>query len=242
VIFLEGYFDETGAHSASHLALGGFVAEQDHWKRFAREWEKALKDQGVPFFKAQWFEKKKKFFRSWGNEGRRRAGFLNRLLNVIEDASPQPIGGIVPLGDYNDIVKPGRVRSKVGSAYTVCAAQCFIDAGTWAKRLGHVDPVSYVFDCGHPNRGEFEIAHKTTWNNPTDRGRFLLGPLAFSDEQTAIPLQAADLIAYELARYVGGERDRDTFSRIRKLNTDQGLFSIIDRDALIALVEKYSTT
>jgi len=146
VAFLEGYCDESGTHGADHLVVCGFVADADLWKRFSRDWARALKDHSVPFFKSQWFEKKKEFFRSWKDDRARRDGFINRLLTVIENAKPQPIGCIVQMADYEDIIKVGPIRNKIGSAYTVAASQCLIDGGRWAKESGNTSPIAYTFD------------------------------------------------------------------------------------------------
>jgi len=235
--FLEGYFDESGTHeTASHIVVSGFIADSNKWRRFVKEWGAALKDQGIPFFKAQWFEKRKEFFRPWGDEEERRKGFMGRLLGTITRLQPTRISFALPMKDYDDIIPPGPARTKIGSAYTLCAIKCIAMAGNWARSAGYTEPISYYFDAGHKNAREFYDAHQGNWKNEQTRDQFLVGMLAFADEKVLLPLQSADLIAYEMAQHLAGNTSRHPLKEIMKLAGEDGQF---DRAILLNIKKDY---
>jgi hypothetical protein len=229
--FLKGYFDESGSSDSSHLVVAGFIAEAEHWLEFNNQWAAALRDYSVPFFKAQWFNKRKKFFQSW-DENRQR-GFMGRLLTAIRNAKTVPVACAVPVVDYDEIVKPGKIRNKIGSAYTLCAAQCFRYGGKWATKRGYTEPVEYVFDAGHKNKGEFGEAHQKFWNGE-DRQRFLLGGLSFRDDQQVLPLQSADLLAYEMTQYLSGYVSRHPMSEIQEMGSEDYRISRATLEKMVA--------
>jgi hypothetical protein len=81
-----------------------------------------------------------------------------------------------------------------------------------AKSDGASGRIAYIFDAGHKNRGEFEKAHAKETEEA--RKAFMLGPLAFDNEDKIPPLQAADLLAYELAQYHQGRTNRHPLLKI----------------------------
>lgn len=233
VMFLEGYFDESGTHeTASHLVVSGFLAPADQWIRFNTAWEQALADHSVPFFKAQWWNKHKEHFGGSGWDDKHRVGFMGRLLTTVKDIDPTPITCAIPMKDYEEIIVPGPVRNRIGSAYTLAAINCIALAGNWARANGYTEPIRYVFDEGHKNSVEFHLAHQKEWNDPEGRTRFLVGGLSFEDEKTLPPLQAADLIAYEMAQHLAGITDRHPLKEIVKLVSREAL---IERSTLIQM-------
>ena len=224
--FLEAYCDESGTHaSADYLVVTGFLGHAQDWVQFDRQWKAALRDQGIPFFKAQWFAKRKRFFADWGDDAPRRKGFMGRLLTAIRDANVVPISVAMRMADYNHFVPPGEIRNRLGSAYTLCAEQIMLMCGNWSRGNGFADPIKYVFDAGHANRHEFEEAHRNVYQNSVERDQFLVGSLTFGDEQEIPPLQAADLLAYECIQNLGGKTKRHPMHEILKLDFQAWMFS-----------------
>jgi hypothetical protein len=213
--------------------VAGYLAEADHWRAFNKQWAAALRDHSVPFFKAQWFAKRKKSFRSWGQDENRRQGFMDSLLMAIRNAKAISVACAIPLVAYDEIVPPGKIRNKIGSAYALCAAHCFIYSGKWAVQCGYTDPIEYVFDAGHPNRGEFNDAHQRVWD-ARQRQQFLVGGLNFSDEQQVLPLQAADLVAYEMAQFLSGHECRYPMREIQAMGSEDYIISAATLEKMVA--------
>src|SRR5260370_35837253 len=100
--FYTGYFDESGTHGAARIAVAGFIAEEDQWIRFDKEWRAVLASKGVDFFKMQWFEKHKGPFKNWTATERRE--FLNALLGIIRRRANLAIISGLSLRDYDEIM------------------------------------------------------------------------------------------------------------------------------------------
>ena len=61
-------------------------------------------------------------------------------------------------------------------------------------------PVSLVFDEGNLYRHQFEHGYSIIRRNPHESAQYL-GALTFASDERAVPLQAADLFAWTVARY-----------------------------------------
>jgi len=231
---LAGYFDESGTHdSRAKLVVAGFVADKDSWATFEEDWNASLEDQKVPFFKAQWFEKRKEFFRD-GWDDRRRKAFMTSLISAIESARLVSMSCSVEMELFNEIVPTGKVRNKLGSAYTLCGQRCMSHAMKTAKSQSVSERIAYWFDAGHKNRYEFQEAYDKEKEDVRDRA--LLGPLTFADEQRVPGLQAADLLAYELALYQTGKQHRRA---LRTIVTDPLLHTQWLREMLLDLRKRF---
>ena len=76
---------------------------------------------------------------------------------------PVPVACALSLKDYREIVTPGKIRNKIGSAYVLCAGECLVFSGKWATRNSYTEPIQYVFDAGH----KLELAICTGWERLT---------------------------------------------------------------------------
>jgi len=72
---IEGYIDETGIQEGSKICvICGFFGGKGQWKKFERDWQKALSDNGVPIEEFHALDlvgrngKRRKFFYDWTDE------------------------------------------------------------------------------------------------------------------------------------------------------------------------------
>lgn len=96
---------------------------------------------------------------------------------------------------YKQSVTPGAHRI-LGGAYGLAAMRCFFNV---ADSLSDIDPaarVAYIMDSGVKGRGQLAKAYDL--NKRQSDWRIL--SLTFRDEKDFVPLQAADILAYETYR------------------------------------------
>ncbi len=136
---------------------------------------------------------------------------MNRLISAIKAAKVTPIYVTMPMEPFNRIITPGKVRTKCGSAYTLCCQKAMLLCRNYADLVGDEGKISYVFDSGHRNEGDFQYAYDI---DQKGRNEFSIGSLQFCDECNLPPLQAADLLAYECFQNLSGRTSRYPWKKL----------------------------
>lgn len=192
------YFDESTGNDSPILVLAGLLAADAQWSLFESEWKAALKDHGVTAFHAAHFATRKFEFR--GMEESTRQSLLGRLLDVIQRRVSQGFGCAIHVREF-EAMFTGKERAEIGSPYTLCCISCAEYVGAWAKDNCQIEPVGYFFDSGHRYAGEAFHALIAEKNNP-ENIEYRIGPITFDSDTKLIPLQAADLAAYEFWKWL----------------------------------------
>lgn len=214
---LWGFMDETG-HSKDQKqrfnGMAGLIAPSDHWEAFELKWKQVLKDFKIPYFHMQEFEtserardstKSKNSFKNWSAIKKERLFF--KLLKIIETVHPFPLGSIMSMDDYRALSEEQRkyfddpyylgflfvlgsvdvFLDKTGAAPEVRAAIVFSDQVEFRSRA-----LQY-----YANAYSQELSHR-------------VDPPTFQDMRIRVPLQAADLVAYEFYKECERRRYRPT--------------------------------
>jgi Protein of unknown function (DUF3800) len=198
---LQAFCDESGSDErAKFLAIGGLVAEREKWVSFSRDWIDVLHEFAVNSpFKTQHFEKRKKQFSGWSNE--KRHFLLNGLLLAITKNVQGVIGSAVSLEGYRKLIT-GKVKAQVGSPYCLCFSGCVWCGAKWSRDFLYREPVNYLFDVGHKNSEEAGMLWRKEYAKDSTRRNYRLGTFSLDSDRRCVPLQAADLVAYWLRRYL----------------------------------------
>jgi len=206
--------DDSGTHDeAAHCLVAGYWGGSREWKGFEREWKIVLESEGIKEFHANEFWPRFKGIRlppyvGWSDA--RHAAFVDRLLTIIQKHKIFPFGcGVVVSDlrkqpehyrkvfagyDHKEIVKEKALKS----IYLPLQVAIF-----QAARYCHRDVrMNFVFDDDRKTVARvshcFAQLKKETKDNPDVDN---LGELTFADSCIAVPLQAADLLAYELYHF-----------------------------------------
>lgn len=211
---LEAYFDESGIENKGKPApicvIAGYCGGQLDWRKFERRWKGVLDSVGVEEFHSRRFwardssGNRVKPFENWTDEQAEK--FLERLVNVVEQYGPYPIGHGIVVADWNALaIEDRRYFSggkpfKAGSGspnkpYFLPFQHCLMDA----KNLCHPqDTVHYFVGL---DRTFFGYA-KEFFNRIRDfsllRNRQVMGDFSASPAKDTPGIQAADLLAYRL--------------------------------------------
>jgi Protein of unknown function (DUF3800) len=196
VTMIWAYFDESGEHDGEtgqlrNLTIAGGVASCNSWAKLSLEWNNALVAEGLESFHMKDFEAYQPPFDWYLDADRqerdhyRHRKFLNHLLDIIIAHIPSAVA-------FNrHPVKSSRI---LRDTYAECFEDCLGQIVKWVSPE-HNSPIHLVF----AHHDEHKAARKEAVAEFINFGERISScsvarPLQF------LPLQAADLIAYELSR------------------------------------------
>ena len=220
---LTAYFDESGTHENSAvIAFGGFISTPERWERFQDEWRGLVKDEyGLDYFHMAEFAHSTGQFKAWTDETMRRKR-LSRLLGVIEKYVIASVGFVLVRRAYDTIISADS-REYGGGPYGLLAVKTFADVGEMIRLTGLRGKVAYVFEEGAKGRDQVERVYRGLKKSQSHLERNRLLDLSFKDKRQCLPLQAADILAYELYRGLDeqikntGRSTRYPFKRLARL-------------------------
>lgn len=205
VVVITGYFDESGTHEGSdNVVVAGFLAAKDSWNEFSKEWAKALVEldipadaRGVRMFHMKHFAHTLGLFKKdeWPESRRRET--LAFLLEITTRHAGASVAAVVPRSLYDSLLSD-TTKLFYGSPYGLAATTLLASVSSRVFEM-HPDPwVAYVYESGAPGRDGFEKSLIRVINNPEMQEELRALSLRFENKRQFLPLQAADILAYEL--------------------------------------------
>jgi Protein of unknown function (DUF3800) len=199
VAVLKVYMDESGVHDASPaVTVGAYIAKPSAWRDFTKEWNRLKRPINV--FHSVDCANLAGEFKGWDEAERDK--YVARLLPVIarHKLAGVVIGIYVPAFEEAMAAVP-EVRTLFGSPYDGCFQWCvqrivgFHNRAHSKQRLAFFHEINdYQAEC---KRSFVEIE-----SDPNNTSRSM--SLTFGRKSDFVPLQAADVLAYE-----GNKRMRD---------------------------------
>jgi hypothetical protein len=198
-----GYFDESGTDSRSGVVgVAGIISDVARWEAFSAEWEEAISEFGLKddpgYFHMTDFECPYAApYKDWPKNVKHER--LNRLIDIILRYQLSSIGCLTPKGLFESIIKPD-AKTVCGGPYGLAAMNCF---HLLQPTLIGVDGwMEYVFEDGvSVGKGDLLTLYdplKAYGKRNMSNLRML--SLAFRDKRKYVPLQAADMLVYELVK------------------------------------------
>ena len=190
------YLDESGTHDGSEaVAVAGFISNTAKWEALSEDWSRALAEWEIDYFHMSDFENYQQQFSSWTEVQHRDR--LNYLLGLIKQYTMQSVGYVLPMEAFDRIVSE-EAKGVCGDAYGMAALGCWWTVAKLAKQPQNDGYINYVMDRKSKGSGPLLQIYRSgskvdQWSDDT-RIRGLL----FHDKEDFPPLQAADIMAYEL--------------------------------------------
>ena len=223
------YCDDSGTDEKNRSAVvAGYVSNVAQWGIFQKEWNKALKDFGVKqMHRADLENFKGEFTEDRGWNPNRRKAFLQRLQPIIRRRVKFPIGTAVIRKDFEEVI-PEEVRKKFGGVYGWCAHTCLVKLYIWCTRPSrqHSQPIEWIFEAGTIGHGQVDEMFREL-STKVQSVDWRIKGWAFQ-RKDVVPLQAADVLAYELFKLVENQildesKKRDVRQSMRHLmGADEG--------------------
>ena len=194
---LHAYFDESGTHNGSPItAIAGFAATTEVWSRIERDWIAVLADfdqKGLhTFHMTDCLAARGEFSRInefW------RDHILSRLVAILERSDIQAIWAGVNTDDWEDLTTP-EFRERFPKPYDLCFDEVARQLFRWSRHSADGTPVAVVF-AEHPEYQSRAVFTYDLWRQRPDFARFL-GAITRGSPKLVVPLQAADMLAYEI--------------------------------------------
>jgi hypothetical protein len=186
------YYDESGSPDALAVVVAGFVASDDQWREFERNWNESLNAFGISHFHAVEFAQSVGEFTKWkGHEKSpglqlERQRFLRQLLAHIKLRARFCCSHVVRMADYRKV--NGVYFLDAVQPYALCGRTAVASVIGWSSRNKIPETqVRHIFEDGAKHKGFLQK------RLIKDKG---FNPI-FMKKDEAVSLQAADLLAYE---------------------------------------------
>lgn len=203
----QAYLDESGTHDDSdRVVVAGFLSDEPRWKAFSVKWKAALDDWRVNAFHMSEFAHFRGKFKSWTEEERQER--LGYLINLINDYTISSIAIVVLKKSFNEIMSPD-AKALCGDAYGCASIACYYNLG--AKEPKSDTYIAYIMDKGCLGRDALAWIHGAQSKYPDWVEETRIISLDFQDKKLFVPLQSADILAYEIFKdaerqFLGGQR------------------------------------
>jgi hypothetical protein len=246
------YCDASGhERDQSHVVVAGFVSSLGDWLDFEVAWKERLDRDGLPYFHAVDFAHSTGPFASgWKDDEARRIRLSADLMGIVQShvyrkmASGVSIANLQRHQASSDTLKALKIN-----AFVLGARTCIADFARWCRDERYFPSVGYVFeegDIGHGALGDLVTSHgypPPSFQHKLDR----LTPTGL--QKGAVPLQAADWLAYEMFQaakrlFMNDPRDRSRplrwgWTEFDKIPGVAGFYSPVDLMHLQDNLEAY---
>lgn len=216
------FFDESGDDRIKVFA--GFVAANEQWYWFEREWRDVLARFNAPPLHMRTFAHSIAEFADWKGDERRRAGFLEALIGVIRIRTRTSFAAAVLVDDFNDVAARHPDLPQFHTPFAMAGNSCILKVARWAQKYEIPgSDVGLLFEDGAAEKRLFvREAKKHLGITPT-----------FAKKGQFAAFQAADLLAFEYLHsnraVLAAGADGLSSSDLRK--PLQALFDLLPRSA-----------
>lgn len=202
------YGDAGGSRREPATVVGCFLNSAENWTAFHSDWKALLQAYCVPYLHMKEYAHSVGPFAKWKGNKSLRDKFMGRALDIIEKHGCISFGVLVQSEDFNRAAQKTRFDNLVGNAYLFAARTCLTKINYWCKFHNFHQPVEYIFESGDEKQNWLRAIMKDDGlPEPIFRGKIETDP-----QRSILPLQAADLLAYEL---LIGYRQNNTPRQLR---------------------------
>jgi len=205
---LRAFFDDSGTHTGGRdgpskvVAVAGIFGTEGELRGLEAEWQKHLdfplcgRKQKLSRFHMTECQASDGEFAGWSRT--ETDYFCHQLGTTIVESGVGAYGMACSRQDWDELIV-GDVRAAMGDAEGNCVRNCFLKATGWAQKYTCDPQMMFIFDDRparqRENKVVFNVFQTQAMPPPELVGVF------FSTSHKLLPLQAADLIAWEFYRY-----------------------------------------
>lgn len=189
------FMDESGTHQESvALAVAGYVFSPADADNFSISWGRKLREFGLPHAHMTDCANGFGHYRDMSKE--ERVNVQNCLIRAIHDHAEFGCSTSLAYHRYRQLFGGSRFDH---DAYTTALAMNVVSVNKWAESNGMRDKFVFVFEAGHAAQSEADRVMAAIVNSPFG-ARY--ESHEFKDKSEAMPLQAADMLAWHAAHHI----------------------------------------
>ena len=233
LLVIIAYADETGhpCDPDRHIfGFGGFIGRVANWESFAVAWQDICPPEFYPFHMTE-------FVRQTHRNDERQRAVLGPLVGLIRGSQIVPISVFCHVPDFREADKP-LTDKEGGELYQAILGHFFCQVGVSVLGAQELDPpsgvprlpsVSIVFA-----QRKFAGMVCNWWDEHRELGTgplstlvsgLMIRSVSVATPETVVPLQAADLWAWEVGHHYEKGKPRWTYDQIREMAVIPGLAS-----------------
>lgn len=198
VVVLWAYFDESGSHQQSEVfTLAGLVSTAKRWEHFSAAWLRTLRRFGLtsPFHTQECMNRRGQF-KDWPED--RRIRLLQELARLIKAHIICGVSSSVLVRDFEEVMNAPDDEDEGTYPYVFCLQSCLEEVSARVARPG--EGIACMFERirgveADATKFFYYLQSSKTWEDT-------FRTIAFGSAVDFVPLQAADLIAYENYKFV----------------------------------------
>lgn len=192
------YIDEGGTNAGSPiLTVAGYIARPSQWRLFTKEWNRVLRSAGIKIYHATDAQALRKEFKGWTSE---RVGQLCAELLPIIPKYARGISASIDMREFLAAIGSRPDLLKVfSSPYNACFHWLTMSLVDLADQARIKPRFEFVHETNNMKREALEGFEWVKANSPFGNGH-CLAALSFAEKDEFAPLQAADILAFEVNR------------------------------------------
>jgi hypothetical protein len=202
---ITAYFDDSGTHGvrADIVLVAGIFGTEARMENLDRNWKRHLdaplcgRKEPIKRFHAYDCDNSIGEFERWTRT--ETDYFRHQLRTVIFESEVAAYGMAVSRKDWDDLIV-GDLRSVLGDPERFSINQCFVKSLAWAQANTFDPHMTYVFDNRPSPVQRYAGTVYDAFSRHLQPPPTLVG-YSFLSSMQIRPLQAADLVAWELYRY-----------------------------------------
>jgi hypothetical protein len=206
VFDFELYCDDSGTDGNSPIAVAAcYVASKVQWDEFVRNWDEVLRTENFSYFHMAEFvakpESGHKPFCDWDNTKKSRV--YSKLASIVNTRVRKGFGIAIPKKAF-DSAAPQHFRDHYTKDHYTYAVMCCIGMiADWRAQYAVTSPIDYIFDQGS-RQEQISAVWKIIGRDEHYAQKYGLAPNGFSfrDKKVFKPLQAADILAWQMRNHV----------------------------------------
>ena len=198
---LHVYMDESGTHDdAAVMVIGGYIFEEDEADRFAQEWSAALTEYGLPYAHQTDCATGNGVYKGMNVE--KRIEIQTRLIKLIRSCSLHSFCVVSdPVWLRSELDSDGIPALARTSNYEMLVIICLTIINEWVGSKKYQGLVSYFLEAGHRNQREVNRVFELVAREDMLKAEMRYASHCFADKFEAVPLQAADMVAWQAYHY-----------------------------------------
>lgn len=228
IAVLQAYFDESGhIHDRKVLTIAAMVSTEKKWLVFTEKWSKRLRRDHVAVFRMSNFEDRRGEFNGWDDD--RRTCFISDLAAILKNSILFGVAHSVVVEDWNAVMRdrwPVPFERK-RAAYIILLQTCMEQIAQTHKLPGNAT-IASIFEQNDFIAAAIQQQFLNLKQKPL-LSRFV--SMSFAPKGQFVPLQAADMWAFESYKHIlnqkveGGQRkERKLHANLRKSDRITGSY------------------
>jgi hypothetical protein len=197
---LHAYLDESGTHlGADVMVMAGYLMTPDEAANFSRDWSACLAKYEVPFSHMADLAHTKKHYKGWSDD--RKKDHTRDLISIIHQQSRFGFAVAIDKKFYDRELDRQLGTNCYFSAYSFCALECLNMIRDWCEKSRYGGKIEYIFEAGHERKPELDRIFNQMKPDESFSERYRFEGHLFVTKYGGLPLQAADMLAWQVHHY-----------------------------------------